>query len=465
MKVDLCIVGGGSGGLSVAAGAAQLGISVALIENNKMGGDCLNFGCIPSKALLAAAKRANVFRESAAFGIQTSEPVVNFKKLYDYIHEVIETIAPQDSIERFEKLGVHVIREKAHFLSPSLLQAGEIRVEAKYFVIATGSSPAIPLLPGLEKVNFLTNETIFNLKENPDHLIVIGGGPIGCELAQAYTLLGCKTTIVEVFRILPKEDEEIASLLRTRLKNDGISICEGAKVLSLSQKDTVITVNIEHDGKEIILQGSHLLIATGRRPNIKDLGLEAASIRYTSRGIDVDKRLRTSNKKIFAIGDVIGGYQFTHMAAYHAQIVIKNCLFHLPAKVDNRAIPWVTFTNPEVAHVGTAHLPKYKTLSWPYKECDRAQTERETMGLIKVSTTSKGYILGVTIIGANAGELILPWVLAIEKKLKMRALADVIVPYPTLSEITKKVAGSFYTPLLFSSLTRKFVRFLMKVIP
>lgn len=467
LKVDLCVIGGGSGGLSVAAGAAQLGTTVALIEGHKMGGDCLNYGCIPSKSLLAAAKRANVFRTSTAFGLQKEEPKVDFEKLYHHIHGIIATITPQDSVERFEGLGVHVILEKARFLSPSALQAGDTKVEAKYFVIATGSSPAIPSLPGLENVGYLTNETIFDLKEKPEHLIVVGGGPIGCEIAQAYQLLGVKTTIVEAFTLLTKEDPDSVGILRNRLKTDGINILEGAKVLSVSQDHQSINVDVEQKGNKLTLQGSHLLIATGRKPNVKDLGLEEAGVRYTPRGIDVNARLRTSHKKIYAIGDVIGGYQFTHMASYHAQVVIKNCLFHLPSKVNYRAVPWVTFTDPEVAHVGMAHdeSSPHKTFLWPYKDCDRAQTDRETEGFIKISTTRNGKILGVSIIGTNAGELILPWGLAIENKLKISALANVIVPYPTLSELTKKVAGSFYKPFLLSPFVRKIVQFLMRVMP
>lgn len=470
-KVDLCVIGAGSGGLSIAAGAAQLGVSVALIEAHKMGGDCLNYGCVPSKSLIAAAKRAQVFSTSAPFGIGKVEPSINFKGLHHHIHDVMATIAPQDSVERFEKLGVQVILEKGHFISPKILKAGNNQIEAKYWVIATGSSPFVPPIPGIETVSYLTNETIFDLQEKPDHLIVVGGGPIGCELAQAYRFLGTKVTIVEGANLLPKEDPEIGEVIRDRFKTDGINLFEGAKVLAVSQKKKEIHLRVAHEGKEISLQGSHLLLATGRKPNVHGLDLEKAGVQYTPRGIEVDDRLRTSVKKIYAIGDVIGGYQFTHMASYHAQVVIKNCLFHLPTKVNYKALPWVTFTTPEVAHVGMSHEeasaadPHSKTLLWPYKDCDRAQTERKTKGFIKVSTTRKGQILGVSIVGENAGELILPWGLSIEKKLKIRAMADVIVPYPTLSEINKKVAGSFYTPLLFSPFTQKLVRFLMKVWP
>jgi pyruvate/2-oxoglutarate dehydrogenase complex dihydrolipoamide dehydrogenase (E3) component len=467
-KFDLCVIGAGSGGLSVAAGAAQLGANVVLIETHKMGGDCLNYGCVPSKSLIAAAKRANVFRTSGPFGIQEEEPKVNFKKLHHHIHKVITTLAPQDSVERFEGLGVHVIRERAHFLSPTLVQAGNVQIKAKYYMIATGSSPAIVPLPGIESVPYLTNETIFDLREKPDHLMVVGGGPIGCEIAQAYRLLGVKTTILEAFTLLSREDPEIVEILRHRLKADGLNIFEEAKILSVSQKNKSVRLDVNHEGKGITIEGSHLLMATGRKPNVDHLGLEEAGVTYTPKGIVVDGRLRTSNKKIYAIGDVIGGYQFTHIASYHAGIVIKNCLFHLPSKVNYKAVPWVTFTDPEVAHVGLTHRdvpPNSKTLYWPYKDSDRAQAERETEGLIKVSTTPRGHILGVSIIGANAGELILPWGLAIGNNLKIRAFADTIVPYPTLSEITKKVAGSFYTPLLFSPFTRKLVRFLLEVFP
>ncbi len=467
-KVDICVIGAGSGGLSVAAGAAQLGAKVALIEARKMGGDCLNYGCIPSKALLAAAKRASIFRSSQAFGIKPIEPTVDFEKVHDHVHAVMATIAPQDSAERFEKLGVKVILEQARFLSPTLLQAGPHHIQAKYFVIATGSSPAITPLPGIEKVPYLTNETLFNLKKKPEHLIVVGGGPIGCEMAQAYRMLGVKTTILEASSLLSKEDSDLVSVLRNRLISDGINVFENVNVLSLKQDKKSLLIQIEYKRHEITLEGSHLLMATGRKPNVQDLGLENAGVSYTPRGIKVDKRLRTSNKKIFAIGDVIGGYQFTHMASYHAQIVIKNCLFHLRSKVNYDVVPWVTFTDPEVAHVGMSHSKApagSQTLLWPYKDCDRAQTERETEGLIKVLVSKRGYVLGVSLIGANAGELISPWTLLIQKKLKLKTLTDIIVPYPTLSELNKKIASSFYTPLLFSPLTKKLIRFLLKVMP
>lgn len=467
-KVDLCVIGAGSGGLSVAAGAAQLGAKVALIEADKMGGDCLNYGCVPSKSLIAAAKRAHIFRTSESFGIHHIDPIIDFEKVHQHIQDVITTLAPQDSVERFEKLGVQVFREKASFLTPTLLQAGPVQIQAKYFVIATGSSPSVPPLPGIENIPYLTNETIFNLKEKPEHLIVIGGGPIGCELAQAYRLLGTKTTILEAFTLLPKEDSDVVEVLRHRLQEEGVEILEGAKVISLTYTKGQFHIKVMDGEKEKSLQGSHLLMATGRKPNVMELGLENAGVRYSMKGIEVNQRLRTSNKKIYAMGDVIGGYQFTHVASYHAQVILKNCLFHIPAKVNYRALPWVTFTDPEVAHVGLSSkdLPaESKTLMWPYKECDRAQAERETEGFIKVFTTRRGRVLGVSIIGARAGELILPWVMLLEKKLKIRMLADVIVPYPTFSELHKKIASSFYAPFLFSSFMRKLVRFLLKVIP
>lgn len=463
-KVDICVIGAGSGGLSVAAGAAQMGASVALIESDKMGGDCLNYGCVPSKSLIAAAKKAHVFRTSDAFGIQSIEPKVDFKKVHKHIHSVIKAIEPHDSVERFEGLGVKVFRAKASFRSSREVQVGEDTIKAKYFVIATGASPAVPPIKGIETTPYLTNENMFDLEEKPKHLVVIGGGPIGCELSQAYARLGVKVSLVEVHTILGREDPEIVEVLSNQMVKDGVEIYENAQELSLNK----LNVHIKHKGKELLLKGSHILLATGRRPNVKDLQLEKAGVTYTSRGINVDDRLRTSQKNIFGIGDVIGGYQFTHIAAYHAQIVIKNCLFHLPAKVDYRAVPWVTYTDPEVAHVGISHKegpPKSRTLVWSYKECDRAQAERETEGFIKVTTDKDGRVLGTSIIGAKAGELILSWVMMIQKKREIKTLTDVIVPYPTLSEISKKVAGSYYTPLLFSPFTKKLVRFLMRIFP
>lgn len=469
IQADICVIGGGSGGLSVAAGASQMGAKVVLIEKGKMGGDCLNYGCVPSKALIAAGHAADTVRNAGKFGVNGHEPEVDFLGVRDHVRGVIAAIAPHDSVERFEDLGVTVIQAAGSFTGPDEIVAGDTRVKAKRFVIATGSSAAVPPIPGLDQVPFMTNETVFDLAERPEHLIVIGGGPIGAELAQAQRRLGARVSLLEMFTVLGKDDPDVTAFARQRLVEDGVEIHEGIAIKQISQDGNGIAVEIEVDGKPQRIAGSHLLVAAGRRANVNGLNLEAAGVTYSPKGIEVDERLRSSNKKIFAIGDVAGGYQFTHMAGYHAGIVIRNALFKLPAKVDYKAVPWVTFTDPEIAHVGMTEAEarekfgdKVRALKWSFKENDRAQAEQATDGLVKVVVGARGKILGASIAGLHAGELLQPWVLAISQGLKIGAMANIIAPYPTLGEVNKRAAGSYYTPSLFSERTRKIVRFLQR---
>ncbi len=466
-KTDLCVIGGGSGGLSVAAGAAQMGAKVVLIEKGKMGGDCLNYGCVPSKSLIAAAHVAETVRRGGQFGVNGHAPTIDFARVHDHIHEVIAAIAPHDSVERFEGLGVSVIQAAARFTGLREVEAGGERIRARRFVIATGSSAAVPPVPGLADVPFLTNETIFDLIERPAHLIVIGGGPIGAELAQAYRRLGAEVTLLEMYTVLGKDDPDVTAVVRRRLAEEGIKIREGIAVTAVERQGNGVAVTLEHSGHSERLAGSHLLVAAGRRPNVTGLGLEAAGVEAGPQGIRVDRRLRTSNRRIFAIGDVTGGYQFTHVAGYHAGIVIRNALFKLPAKVDDRAVPWVTYTDPEIAHVGMTEAQarerygdKVRVLTWSFAENDRAQAERTTEGLVKVVVGKRGRILGASLAGPGAGELLQPWVLAIGQGLKIGAMATLIAPYPTLGEINKRAAGSYYSGSLFSERTRRIVRFL-----
>jgi pyruvate/2-oxoglutarate dehydrogenase complex dihydrolipoamide dehydrogenase (E3) component len=469
INVDICVIGAGSAGLSVAAGASQLGASTVLIERDRMGGDCLNTGCVPSKALLAASKAARRWRKEGAFGVTYAPPSVDVAAVNRHVHDVIAAIAPNDSVERFEGLGVKVIKGSARFVGPREVAVNGMRIRARRIVVATGSRAAAPPIPGLDRVPYLTNETVFENVELPQHLIIIGGGPIGLEMAQAHRGLGSEVTVLEAARILPKDDPEAADLLRQHLAGEGISIREGVRITRIEPEENGIAAVIETErGKERIV-GSHLLVAAGRRPNVADLDLEQAGIAYGPGGIQVDARLRTTNRHVFAIGDVAGGPQFTHVASYHAGIVIRNALFRLPAKVDYRALPWVTYTEPELAQVGlteeqalAAHGDGIVVLRWPYHENDRAQAERETQGFIKAVTTKSGQILGATIVGAHAGELIQVWVLAISQGLNIKALANMIAPYPTLGEISKRAAGSFYTPKLFSKRTKRLVRLLSR---
>jgi pyruvate/2-oxoglutarate dehydrogenase complex dihydrolipoamide dehydrogenase (E3) component len=469
LDTDICVIGAGSGGLSVAAGASQMGAKVVLVEKGKMGGDCLNYGCVPSKAMLAAGHAAEAVRRAGRFGVAATEPTIDSKGVFGHIHGVIAAIEPNDSVERFEGLGVKVIKAEGRFTGRLELEAGDSRITARRFVVATGSSAFVPPIPGLDGVDYHTNETIFYADALPEHLIIIGGGPIGIEMAQAHRHLGCRVTVLEMFTVMPKDDPELVAVVRCRLDGDGIEIREGAFIKGVEKMPAGVTVLLEAGdggGKESRVEGSHLLVATGRRANVHGLGLEAAGIRYSDKGIEVDARLRTSNKRVFAIGDVAGGLQFTHVAGYHAGVVLKNALFRLPAKADHRAIPWVTYTAPELAQVGLTEAEAKKShgdiriLRWPYHENDRAQAEGGTEGMVKAVVTSRGRILGCGIVGANAGDLIHTWVLAMTRKIKICAIAEMVAPYPTLGEVSKRAAGSFYTASLFSERTRKIVRFL-----
>lgn len=470
LATDLCVIGAGSGGLSVAAGAAQMGARVVLVEKGRMGGDCLNFGCVPSKSLIAAARAAETIRSSGRYGVNGHRPEIDFGKIHDHVHGVIAAIAPNDSVERFEELGVTVIRGTARFTGPTEVEAAGRRIQARRFVIAAGSSPAVPPIPGLDTVPYLTNETIFDLREAPDHLIVIGGGPIGAEMAQAHRRLGVRVTQISRSRFLPKDDPEVVDVVRRRFAVDGVTLLEGAEPKRIEADADGIAVVTEHNGESARIAGSHVLVAAGRSANVGGLNLESAEVDYTPRGVVVDSRLRTSNKRIYAIGDVTGGYQFTHMAGYDAGIVIRNALFMLPAKVDDSAVPWVTYTDPELAHVGLneadareRHGDRVKTLRWPFSENDRAQTERDTEGMVKVVLGRRGRILGASIVGAGAGDQLGLWSLAISQKLKIGAIAGLILPYPTRSEAAKRAAGAYYTPKLYSGRTRTLVRLLQKL--
>ncbi len=466
LKVDLCVIGGGSGGLSVAAGASQMGARVALIEKGRMGGDCLNTGCVPSKALIACAHAAHAVGRAAAFGVRAGDIQIDGAAVHAHIRRTIEAIEPNDSVERFRGMGVHVIEAAARFSGPGEVRAGDATVRARRFVIATGSGPFVPPVPGLEGVPYMTNETVFDLSRIPDHLIVIGGGPIGVEMAQAYRRLGARVTVLEMFSILPKDDPELADVVRRRLTFEGVDLREGVKVVGVSGSGEDLRVSLEAGGGQGMVTGTHILVAAGRRPNLDGLDLEAAGVEATPQGITVDARLRTTNKKIFAIGDVAGGMQFTHVAGYHASVVIRNALFRLPARAVMTAAPWVTYTDPELAQVGVSEAAakekglKINVLRWPFADNDRALAERETDGMVKVVTDSRGLILGCGIAGAHAGELIQPWILALAGKRKIGALANMIAPYPTLGEASKRAAGSFFSPMLFSARTRWLVRFL-----
>ncbi|MCR9113718.1 MAG: FAD-dependent oxidoreductase, partial [Rhodobacteraceae bacterium] len=407
IKTDLLVIGAGSGGLSVAAGAVQMGADVTLLEGHKMGGDCLNFGCVPSKALIASGKAAYAQGHAAPYGVSDQAAEVDYAAAKDHVADVIATIEPHDSQERFEGLGVQVIREYGRFISPTEVQAGDTVITARRIVIATGSSPLVPPIPGLDTVPFETNETLFDLRERPDHLLIIGGGPIGMEMAQAHIRLGSKVTVIEGETALGKDDPEMAAVVLDRLRAEGVEIAEQALAAQISGKTGAIQVETG-DGR--IFKGTHLLMAVGRKSNTETLDLEAAGIETTRSGIKVDASLKTTNSRVYAIGDVAGGLQFTHLAGYHAGVIIRSALFGLPAKASTAHIPWATYTDPELAQVGLtevqaheAHGGALEVIRFPYAQNDRAIAERKTDGLIKVMVV-KGRPVGASIAGAQAGE-------------------------------------------------------------
>ena len=469
IKTDILVIGAGSGGLSVAAGAVQMGADVVLLEGHKMGGDCLNFGCVPSKALIASGKAAYAQSHASAYGVADQVPQVDYAAAKDHVADVIAQIEPVDSQERFEGLGVRVIREFGRFLSESEVQAGEHIITARRIVIATGSSPLVPPIPGLDTVPYETNETVFELREKPEHLLIIGGGPIGMEMAQAHRRLGCAVTVIEGAKALGKDDPEMAAIVLDQLRAEGIEIAEEALAAEIRGQAGAIEVETK-DGR--IFKGSHLLMAVGRKSNIDKLELDKAGIETHRTGITVDDSLKTTNKRVYAIGDVAGGLQFTHVAGYHAGIIIRSALFGLPAKTSTAHIPWATYTAPELAQVGMteaeareAHGDRLEVVRFDFEHNDRLIAERKTAGRIKVMVV-KGRPVGVSIAGHQAGELINLWSLVIANKLKMKHVAAMVSPYPTVGEINKRVAGAYFSPRLFDNqMVKRVVGFVQRWVP
>lgn len=454
ISTDICVIGAGSGGLSVAAGAVQMGARVVLIEGHEMGGDCLNFGCVPSKALIWAANQT---------------PPLEFAAAKDHVKATIETIAPVDSQDRFEGLGCTVIRDYARFETPKTVIAGDTRIKARRFVIATGSSPFVPPIDGLRDVPFFTNETIFDLRDRPEHLVIIGGGPIGMEMAQAHRRLGCRVSLIEAGDVLANEDPECRAFVRQSLIDDGVEIFEQTKVTRVSGKEGAVEVHSE----EHLILGTHLLVAVGRRVNVDKLDLAEGGVEFDPNGVKVDTGLRSvSNRRVYAIGDVAGGMQFTHVAGYHAGVIIRSMLFGLPAKASHAHIPRATYTHPELAQIGPKESEarekygdKLEVVRFGYEHNDRAIATKRTKGFIKVMIV-KGRPIGVSIVGADAGEMIGVWALAIANKLKMSAVAGMVLPYPTLGEINKRAAGTYFSPRLFeSNMVKTIVRWVQRLLP
>ncbi len=459
IRTDICVIGAGSGGLSVAAGAVQMGARVVLLEGHRMGGDCLNTGCVPSKALLAAGKAVQA-RRQPAFGLPGLAPAPDHAAALAHVRATIAAIEPHDSVERFEGLGVRVIQEYGRFTGPDTVEAGAYRIRARRFVIATGSVPALPPVPGLDGVPCLTNETIFDLTEPPGHLLILGGGPIGMEMAQAHRRLGARVTVIEGARALGREDPDAAALVLARLRGEGVEVIEGAKVERVGGRAGAIELQVEGG---TVFVGTHLLVATGRKPALDRLNLAAAGIRHSPAGVRVDDRLRTTNRRVLAIGDAAGQGQFTHLAGYHAGVVIRSMLFGLPARARHDHIPRVTYTQPELAQIGLTeaearkrHGAAVEVIRLGLDTNDRALAEGQTEGFIKLMA-HKGRALGVTIVGPAAGEMIAPWALMIANRLKLSALAGTVLPYPTQAELSKRAAGAYFSPRLFGNAWVKWV--------
>lgn len=467
ISTDLCVIGAGSGGLSVAAGAAQMGARVVLIEGGAMGGDCLNFGCVPSKALLAAAKSAQALRHPLP-GIAAADPQIDFAAVKAHVAATIAKIAPMDSQQRFEGFGVQVIRAYARFVSPREVEAGGKRIRARRFVIATGSHPFIPPVPGLETVPYLTNETLFAQTDRPAHLLILGGGPIALEMAQAHCRLGAAVTVIARSRALGRDDPEAAAVVVAALRAEGVTVLEGNDAVRFRAVPQGVEAVLA-DGAT--LTGSHLLLAAGRVPALDRLDLAAAGVATTEKGVRVGPNLRSSNRRVYAVGDVAGGAQFTHVAGAHAGVVIRQVLFGLRAKAAT-TVPWVTYTDPELAQIGLTeaqaralHGTAVTVLRQEFHHNDRAITDTKPAGFIKLMLV-KSRPVGVTIVGAQAGELIGLWALALQAGLKVGSIAAMIAPYPTLGEISKRAAGAYYTPKLFDNpRLKQVVRLVQRLLP
>ena len=446
-RFDFAVIGAGSAGLVAAVAAANFGQKVVLFESGRMGGECLNTGCVPSKALLAAAKSAAACRQAARFGV-FAEPRIDADAVRAHVRRVIDTIAPHDSQERMESLGITVVRAPARFRDAATLEAAGRHYTARRIVIATGSRPAFPAIPGLAGTPFLTNESLFDLAVLPQHLIVIGGGPIGVEMAQAHRRLGSDVTILEAAGLLGRDDPELTRVVVDRLMEEGVSIRDKTTIASISQSARGFDVRL---GDGTVVAGSHLLVAAGRRPNTDNLNLATAAVSFTPKGITVDKRLRTTNPRVYAIGDCNGGPQFTHAAGHQAGLVIRHALFRLPVDAAKVVMPRVTYSDPELAQAGLteaearAQLGDAVTvLRRPFATNDRAVAEADTQGLVKIVAGRRGRILGVGIVGAQAGDLIQPWLVAMNNGLSLRAMLATLPPYPTRGEAGRQAALDYF---------------------
>jgi len=465
---DLVIIGGGAGGLVVASVAAQLGLDTVLIEKNPQpGGDCLHFGCVPSKALLKVAQVAETIRRAQDYGIETVAAKVDIGKVNAAVQRAVDTIQPHDSRERFEALGCEVITGTASFSDKHTVVVNARTLRAKKFVIATGSAPYIPSIPGLAEIDYLSNEDMFSLPVLPGTLLILGAGPVGVEMAQAYARLGSKVKLVEIApRILPGMDADIAASLGDVLLREGIEIYAGRRVTNVARHDSKIEIVLD-DGESV--RGDRILVATGRRAVVDGLGLEKADVEYSSRGIVVNARMQTSSKHIFACGDVTGQLALTHVAELQAGVVIANIVFKLPRRISRQAIPLVVYTDPECAQIGLTECEAEdedvcSSVRFEMAALDRAIAEHKTPGFAKL-VVRKGRLLGVQIVGPHAGDVIHEFALAMHENIKLSKITALVHAYPSYAQISKRAAGAYYSPALYSEKTKTVVKWLHRLLP
>ncbi|MDR3421184.1 MAG: FAD-dependent oxidoreductase [Xanthobacteraceae bacterium] len=465
---EFCVIGAGPGGLAVAAVAAAFDAPAVLIEKGRMGGANLNDGGVRARALAVAAQRAYIARSNARFGIKTGRISIDMPAVNAGVRETVGALTPNAARHRLAGLGVNVIEGAARFTDPRTVTVGEYVIKAHRFVIATGSSPVIPAIPGLAVTPHLTEETVFQLREVPRHLIVIGAGPVGLELAQAFRRFGSEVTVLEAATPLAGADPEVAAVVLHALTREGIELRSGVEVAKVGRALAKVQVTLASETGTDTIEGSYLLVTAGRRPDIDDLNLDAAKIRTDEHGLVLDRSLRTTNKRVFAVGDVAGGPNYTHVAHYHAGLVVRRVLFGAPIRIDHETIPWVTYTDPELAQVGMleqearAHSGVIRVLRWPYRENDRAQIEHATEGHIKIVTDRAGEVLGAAIVGPRAAESINAWTLAVGQRLNIQALAGLVVPYPSYAEVGKRAAITYFTHGLTRPRTRRIMGWLRR---
>lgn len=464
---DMIVIGGGAAGLTASGIAASFGAKTLMIERHRLGGDCTWTGCVPSKTLLKAATVAHQMRHASHYGLADQEPRFDFGALMNHLRSVRQKVYEDaDAPEIFEEMGVEVRHGAARFLDAHTLaldgKDGTAQITGRYFIIAAGARPSVPPIDGLAEVPYLTTETLFELTEQPAHLAIVGGGPIGTEMAQAFRRLGSRVTVIDRNRgILQKDDPELTEMLHQVLVDEGVSYVFNASVNTVASSRGQVIIDVAQEGQTHTIEADMLLLATGRHPNLDALALDAAGITYTDKGITVNDRCRTNQRHIFAVGDVTGRYQFTHMSEHMAKVAASNALYKLPLKIDTRHVPWCTYTDPELAHIGAREQDlqqdgtSYHTYRFPYSKVDRAITEGKTTGLIKVFAKRwNGKILGATILGAGAGDLICEYAVAMKNSVTLREIADTIHPYPTYGLAARRAADQWYVQKQSPTLVR-----------